>query len=97
MVVEVLKIRLEPSLHNHYLELDTQIWTRFLETCPGFISKQTWKNPSQPDEITFVIHWETREQWKAIDREKLEQTDTAFFAVFGQEVPIVESLEYAVV
>jgi uncharacterized protein (TIGR03792 family) len=97
MVVEVLKIRLEPSLHSRYLELDAQIWTKFLETCPGFVSKQAWINSYRSDEITFVIYWQSREQWKVIDKKQLEQTDAAFFAAFGQTVPIVESLEYEVV
>lgn len=97
MVVELLKVLVDPSLQVKYLELDRQIWTSLLASYPGFIKKEIWKNPNLPNEICIVIYWKSKEQWQQIPLEVLEQTDARFFAAFVEKVAIVESLEYEVV
>ena len=96
MVIELLKVLVEPTLQAQYIELDRQIWTSLLASYPGFVKKEVWKNPNLPDEICFVIHWKSKEQWERIPLEVLEQTDARLSAAFGRVVPIVESLEYEV-
>ncbi|NEZ57488.1 TIGR03792 family protein [Leptolyngbyaceae cyanobacterium CCMR0082] len=96
MVIEWLKFRVEPAQRGRYLEIDEEIWTTALESYPGFLDKTTWLDPNHDDEVIFVIAWATREQWKSIPEEELEQINQRFDAALGIDYDLMESKEFIV-
>ncbi len=75
MVIEWLKFRVSPESRDIFIQSDNEIWTPILAQFPGFLGKEVWISPTIPEEITLIIRWETREQWKAIPLDILEATE----------------------
>ncbi len=78
MVIEWLKFRVSPQSRDIFIRLDNQIWTPVLAQFSGFLGKEVWISPNLPDEITLIIRWETRAQWKAVPVDILEATEEKF-------------------
>lgn len=97
MVIEWLKVRVDPEAREDYIQKDAEIWTATLASYPGFLGKEVWLNPNAADEVVLVIRWETRQQWKSIPQAVLDATEQRFQAVLGNYThEIVESSEYQV-
>lgn len=96
MVIEWLKVKVPPEVREKYIQKDEEIWTAFLKDCAGFLSKEVWINPTATAEIILVIRWATREQWKSIPQERLQQIEAHFTQAMGAEYPIIDSAEYQV-
>ncbi|MEM1254168.1 MAG: TIGR03792 family protein [Cyanobacteria bacterium P01_H01_bin.21] len=96
MVVEWLKFRVDAAQRDRYIAIDNEIWTPALATYPGFLDKATWLDPNHDDEVIFVISWATREQWKAIPEEDLEQINQRFDTALGFGYDLLESKEFNV-
>ena len=97
MIIEWLKFRVSPNLREEFLELDQQIWTNKLKTCPGFLGKEVWLNPEKLDEVVILIHWQTRQEWKNIPQEELDRIEKQFNQKMqGKNYQMIESLEYQV-
>lgn len=96
MVIEWLKFRVDAAQRDRYLAIDDEIWTAALATYPGFVDKTTWLDPDRDDEVIFVIAWATREQWKAIPEEELEQINQRFDTALGLDYEMLESKEFIV-
>jgi uncharacterized protein (TIGR03792 family) len=94
MVIELLKFKVPFSEQEKYLQKDAEIWTTALAKYPGFLGKEVWINSEVPEELTFVIHWQTREQWKAIPMDELILIENNFVQALGKSYPILESQEY---
>jgi uncharacterized protein (TIGR03792 family) len=96
MIIELLKLKVPLSEQEEYLQKDAEIWTTVLANYPGFLGKEVWVSSEIPEELTFVIHWESREQWKAIPVDDLSLTEAKFTQALGKSYPILESQEYQV-
>jgi uncharacterized protein (TIGR03792 family) len=97
MVIEWLKIRVNPETREKFVELDQEIWTKVLARQSGFLGKEVWINPAVSDEIIVVVHWQTREQWKAIAPDLLAKTEEAFKVIMGTDTyAIIEAQEYQI-
>ena len=97
MVIEWLKFRISPNLREEFLELDQQIWTEKLKTYPGFLGKEVWLNPKRLDEVVILIRWQTREEWKSIPQEEIDQIEKQFNQKMQEtNYQMIESLEYQV-
>jgi uncharacterized protein (TIGR03792 family) len=94
MVIEWLRFEVPADWHDRFIAADAAVWTPFLATCPGYVGKQIWRNPAKPDELVEIIHWQSREQWKAIAPEALAQVDREFLQATGRDFKILESSEY---
>jgi uncharacterized protein (TIGR03792 family) len=94
VVIEWLTFQVPIDWRDRYIQADAAIWTTFLAACPGFISKQVWQNPDRPDQISLVVEWETREQWKAIDPVALAAVDRQFVAAVGRSFELIAAREY---
>ncbi len=94
--IELLKIKVPPAQREEYIHKDAEIWTAALANYPGFLGKQVWLNPNDPTEVILVIHWETREQWKAILQAELDAIEQKFNQELGFNSQIVEVCEYKV-
>ncbi|NJO80861.1 MAG: TIGR03792 family protein [Cyanobacteria bacterium RM1_2_2] len=96
MVIEWLKVRVEPELREQYVQKDAAIWTTALSKYPGFLSKEVWISSDNLAEVVLVIHWESFEQWQAIPAAALEQIEAEFRRAMGDTYAIVESGKYQV-
>ncbi len=96
MVIEWLKFRVEPAQRDRYLAIDDEIWTSALASYPGFLDKTTWLDPTHDDQVIFVIAWATREQWKAIPEDDLDEINQRFDTALGFDYELLESKEFNV-
>lgn len=97
MIIEWLKFRVSVESRDIFIQLDNQVWTSVLSQFPGFLGKEVWISPHTPDEITVMIRWETREQWKAIPCTILEETEQKFAQKMDNHpYKMIEAKEYQV-
>jgi uncharacterized protein (TIGR03792 family) len=96
MVIELLKFQVPLLEQQEYIQQDAAIWTTALAKYPGFLRKEIWISDETPEELTIVIHWETREHWKAIPLDDLSQIDADFVQALGKSYAILASQEYQV-
>ena len=95
MVIEWLGFIVKPELREKFVVEDEKIWTSALATQDGFLGKEIWIAPEQSDRVYIVIHWQTREQWKAVPTDLLSETDAKFNSAMGKEnFEMIESKEY---
>lgn len=97
MVIEWLQFTVEPESREKFIQKDDEVWTATLATYPGFIGKEIWLDPTALDRVTMVIRWQTREQWKSVPQEILEETEQKFARAMG-ETPykMIETAEYQI-
>lgn len=96
MVIEWLKIRVSAELREKYIQVDSQVWTPMLASCPGFLGKEIWLDPASSTEIILIIRWASRQQWKSISSERLAETEQLFLQELGASSEIIEEAEYQV-
>lgn len=94
VVIELLKVKVAPEHREQYIQKDAEIWTQAIAHYPGFLGKEVWLNPNEPSEVILVIRWATREQWKSIPPERLQQISQEFDQQLGYTHQIVDSAEY---
>jgi uncharacterized protein (TIGR03792 family) len=96
VVIELLKVKIPSEQREKFIQKDAEIWTAALAKYPGFLGKEVWINPNDGTEVTLIIRWATREQWKAIPQADLVAIDQKFTRVMGFPQKIVASEEYQV-
>ncbi len=75
MVVEWLTFAVPSELRATWLAREEEVWSRFLESSPGFVRKQMWVEEGDPHLVHAVIWWESRELWKQITPEQVADVD----------------------
>ncbi len=93
MVVEELVVQVAPADHAAFCAADARVWTAFLAAQAGFVRKETWVDPAEPDRLHLLIWWESREAWKRITAEQVAQVD----AQMGQWYREPTAREYQVI
>ncbi len=68
-VVEFSTFHLEPRELDQSLEVEHQVWTKFLSQKDGFLRRKIWQTPYEPSQVHSVIWWSIFEQLKQITRE----------------------------
>jgi uncharacterized protein (TIGR03792 family) len=97
MVIEWLKVQVVPTLREKYIQKDEEIWTAALSKYPGYLGKQVWLDAKSADIVVLVIHWASREAWKAVPAKDLEATEALFAQQLGSGTyKIIEEGEYQV-
>jgi uncharacterized protein (TIGR03792 family) len=97
MVIEWLKFQVAEELREAFIQKDEEIWTAALAQYPGFLGKEVWISPQDPQIVILVIHWETLDAWKSIPQDYLNATEKRFNQEFTQNTyKIVETEEYNV-
>ena len=84
MVIEKLTFKVDRIDHEAWLRIEEQTWSRFLETRPGFVKKEMWVDPENPDEIIAMIWWESRELWFSISQSDIDRVDAEMGTWFRQ-------------
>ena len=75
VVVEFLTFSVEPAELAAWLGVEEAVWSRYLETVPGFIRKEMWQPADRPGTMHAVIWWESRDAWKAVTDEEVAMGD----------------------
>ncbi|MGD1907698.1 MAG: TIGR03792 family protein [Leptolyngbyaceae cyanobacterium] len=96
MVIEWLEFQVPVEERERYVQLDDQIWTSALQQYPGFISKETWIDPQDLERVVLVIHWQSREVWKAIPEAELTEIEQRFDAAFDRPYQMIASREFQI-
>ena len=99
MVIEWLKFRVDPESREKFIQQDDAIWTAALSTYPGFLGKEVWIDPIEPDGVIFTIRWQTREQWKSIPAKDLVEIEQQFSTAMKKmniDYKMIESKEYQI-
>jgi uncharacterized protein (TIGR03792 family) len=96
MVIEWLTFAVDPDHRETFIRLDHEIWTPALSQYPGFVSKEVWISPDLLDQVAFIIRWQTREQWKAIPQDVLDEVQERFEAAATFPHRMIDSREYQV-
>ena len=98
MVIELLKVEVAAEYQEKYLQIDQEIWTKAIAQFPGFINKEVWLNSYAPTEVILIIRWRSREEWKAISVQLLEEIERQFALKMDSiSYKIVASIEYRLV
>ena len=97
MVIEWLGFRVKPELREKFITEDGNIWTPALARNEGFLGKETWIDPAASDRLYLIVHWQTKEHWKAVPVSLLEETEAKFAAAMGADnYKMIEVKEYQV-
>ncbi len=96
MVIEWLKVRVNPDKREQYIQKDDEIWTAALAKHAGFLGKEVWISPDDLSEVVLVIYWESFEKWGAIPSDELQRTEAAFKQALGDVYQLVGSSRYQV-
>lgn len=96
MVIEWLTFQVAPDKREQFIHWDTEIWTKALRQYSGFVGKEVWIPPAKSNQVTMVIRWSTREQWKSIPEADLEAVSEQFDQALGFDYEMIESSEFQV-
>ena len=97
MVIEWLKVQVDPEKRELYVQKDAEIWTAALSKYPGFLGKEVWISPENLSELIIVIHWASLEQWKAVPATDLQRIEAQYNQAMDEtQHAIVESASYQV-
>lgn len=77
MVVEFLTFEVDPAERERWLVEEEKHWSRFLETCDGFLGKEIWFEPDDPRRVHAVIRWDSMQSWQAVPRDQIAAVDAA--------------------
>jgi uncharacterized protein (TIGR03792 family) len=96
MVIEQLRFSVPVSDQARFQVIDAQIWTEVLAAQPGFIGKHIWRDHASPETLLLVITWNSREEWHAVPRHLLDDTDRRFNQAMGVVYPVMACIDYDV-
>jgi uncharacterized protein (TIGR03792 family) len=76
-VVEHLKVRVPATARRAWLEAEAGSWEPWLRRQPGFLKRELLWDVAREEGI-LLIHWASREQWKAIPEQEVQQVQERF-------------------
>ena len=79
-VIEQLRLKVPASQVQIWLEAERQTWQPWLEQQDGFLGRDIAWDPAH-EEGQLLIHWATRDQWKAISSEEVDVVQRQFDSV----------------
>jgi uncharacterized protein (TIGR03792 family) len=94
VAMEYLRVQVRPEEVDRFVQADRDVWTTFLSQQPGFLHKQVLCSKTTPGEIVMLTQWRSREEWKSISQDLLDETDRKFTVAMGRSVPFTETGEY---
>jgi uncharacterized protein (TIGR03792 family) len=96
VVIEWLEFQVPAADRERYVRIDDDIWTLALQRYPGFIGKETWIDPQDLERVVLVIHWQSRDAWKAIPEADLAEIEQRFDQTFATPYQLVTSREFQI-
>ncbi len=77
VVVEHLRVKVPAEAVDDWLQAEQGSWEPWLAKQPGFLDRQLLWDPER-EEGTLLIHWRSREAWKAIPEAEIEAVQERF-------------------
>lgn len=78
-VVELLRLRVPAAARHAWLTAERNSWEPWLRRQRGFRGRQLlWE--AEPEEGILLIHWASRDAWKAIPQREIDATQARFEA-----------------
>jgi uncharacterized protein (TIGR03792 family) len=77
VVVEHLRVQVPEGAEQAWLEAERGSWEPWLARQPGFLDRQILWDPER-HEATLLIHWRSRELWKAIPAKEIQAVQQHF-------------------
>lgn len=71
----MLTFVVEPAEREAWMEVEGRTWSRYLETCAGFVRKELWVDDARPGEVHAVIWWASQEEWDAVPASEVARID----------------------
>ena len=84
--VEVLKQEFHPGDRERFVQVDSAVWTAFLQQQPGFVSKVNLipNNDTIANTTIYqLIHWSSYGLWKNITWQEMQPVQAQFVAELG--------------
>ena len=75
MVIEMLTFDVARADRDEWLEVEGEVWTRFLEQQDGFVRKEMWVSSDDPTAVHALIWWASLDQWQAIGPDEVAAVD----------------------
>jgi uncharacterized protein (TIGR03792 family) len=79
-VIEQLRLKVPESQVQTWLDAEKQTWQPWLEQQDGFLGRDIAWDPVH-EEGQLLIHWATRDQWKAINPDDVDMVQRQFDSV----------------
>ena len=86
-VIEMLRLDVPASHREIWLQAEASSWQPWLEQQPGFEGRELFWDPER-EEGLLLIRWSSREQWKAIPSEEVDQVQEVFEARVNQALGV---------
>jgi uncharacterized protein (TIGR03792 family) len=82
-IVEELTFIVEPAHVEKFIEEDQKVWTAPLSTRAVFLRKEVIQSQKMPSEIKLLIHWRSSDDWTAVPKKLIEETNIRFEKAMG--------------
>ena len=84
-VVEMLRLDVPAAQRQIWLEAEASTWQPWLERQDGFLGRDLYWDPKLEQGI-LLIRWASRDQWKAIGAEAVDQVQQRFDAEVNSSI-----------
>ena len=84
-VVEMLRLDVPAAHRQIWLEAEASTWQPWLERQHGFLGRDLYWDPKLEQGI-LLIRWASRDQWKAIGAEAVDQVQQRFDAEVNSSI-----------
>ena len=76
-IIELISVSVPTSLKQDWLKVEKDTWGSWLESKEGFLGRQLFWNKANEEGIIFIT-WSSRQKWKAIPIEELDDMQCRF-------------------
>ena len=76
-VVEHLRLRVPDEAREHWMAAERSSWEPWLQQQPGFLGRDLFWDPATGEGV-LLIRWSSREAWKSISADEVEQVQARF-------------------
>ncbi|NJN71452.1 MAG: TIGR03792 family protein [Limnothrix sp. RL_2_0] len=87
-VVEYLQYSVPTAEQAFFVAQEEAIWGQFNAQFPGFDGKEIWQDPSHPERLIVVVHWQSRGQMQSVPKAEIHATNQAFEQALGKTYPL---------
>ncbi len=88
-IIEYLKIRVPASFRDAWINTEKETWEPWLKQKEGFVGRQMYLN-EQTEEAILLIGWESRQKWKSISQNEIDDLQRLYENVARTRVGIEE-------
>jgi len=91
-VIEHLRISVPEHGREAWMEAERGSWEPWLAQQPGFLGRDLLWDP-ETEEGTLLIRWSSRQAWKSIPGEKIEQVQARFEQLAREQMALPHEMD----